>query len=119
MRILIVDDSGAVRLMVARALRQVGFAEAIVQEAANGVEALQRVRELTPDLVLSDWSMPEMDGMQLLGELRRAGVAVRFGFITSEASQAMREAALAAGASFLLAKPFTPEALEQALRAAR
>ena len=62
--ILIVDDSKAMRLIVRRALRQAGYAEEGVQEAGNGAEALKVIRAKAPDLVLSDWNMPEMSGLE-------------------------------------------------------
>jgi two-component system chemotaxis response regulator CheY len=68
-----------------------------------------------PYLVLSDWNMPEMNGIELLNELRRRQNGVRFGFVTTEATPEMRELALAQGALFLLAKPFTPKDLSNLL----
>ncbi len=115
MRILIVDDSRAMRSIVIRAVRAAGFGEADFREAANGAEALAAAREWKPDLVVTDWNMPEMSGIELLRALRAEGNPVRVGFVTSEGAQAQRDAAAAAGALFLVAKPFTPEAVREAL----
>jgi two-component system chemotaxis response regulator CheY len=115
MRILIVDDSRAMRLIVTRTLRQAGYGGHDIVEAANGHEALEAVRGCVPDLVLCDWNMPEMNGFDLLLSLRSAGFAAPFGFVTSETSEPMRERATAAGASFLIAKPFTPEDFQEVL----
>jgi two-component system chemotaxis response regulator CheY len=115
MKILIVDDSKAMRQIVRRSMRQAGFEEHEYLEAGNGVEALAVIREHSPDLILSDWNMPDMTGIELLNALRAEGRGVKFGFITSEGSQTMRETATQAGASFLVAKPFTPEMLKAAL----
>lgn len=115
MKILIVDDSRAMRMLVRRALRQAGFGGHEVDEAENGVAALDRVRVGAPDLVLSDWNMPEMSGIELLGALRADAPAVKFGFVTSEATPEMRERAARSGALFLIAKPFTPESVRDAL----
>ena len=60
--------------------------------------------------------MPEMTGIELLGAVTTEKIGVKFGFVTSESTPAMREQATAAGAQFLIAKPFTPETFEQALR---
>ncbi len=68
-----------------------------------------------PDLVLSDWNMPEMSGIELLQALRSAGSPVPFAFVTSEGSAEMREKAAAAGALCLIAKPFTEEDFRSAL----
>ena len=114
--ILVVDDSKAMRLIVRRTLRQAGFGDLHVDEATNGKEALDAIAQKAPDLVLSDWNMPEMTGIELLTELRRLQNAVRFGFVTTEATPSMRDLASAAGAMFLIAKPFTPEDFEKALK---
>lgn len=115
MRILIVDDSRVMRAIVARSLRQAGYGAHAVVEAGNGVEALDAVRANPLDLVLCDWNMSEMTGIELLRTLRRQGVDVPFGFVTSEGAPQMREHARAAGATFLIAKPFTVESLQGAL----
>jgi two-component system chemotaxis response regulator CheY len=114
--ILVVDDSKAMRLIVRRTLRQAGFGEYDVEEAANGLEALERIGKAAPALVISDWNMPEMNGIELLKELNARKVSVRFGFVTTEGTPDMRAMADEAGALFLIAKPFTPEQFESALR---
>jgi two-component system chemotaxis response regulator CheY len=116
MRILIVDDSKAMRMIVARTLRQSGFGGATIEEAGTGAEALRLITASEPDLVLCDWNMPEMNGLELLKTLRSQGSKVKFGFVTSEASAEMKETALAHGAQFLITKPFTPQAFEQTLK---
>lgn len=116
MNILIVDDSKAMRLIVRRTLRQAGFDGHDVAEASNGKEALTMIRGKTFHLVLSDWNMPEMSGIELLTTLRKEGNKVTFGFVTSEGTADMRLRASEAGARFLLAKPFSPETLAEALR---
>jgi two-component system chemotaxis response regulator CheY len=115
MKILVVDDSKAMRMIVRRTLRQAGFGDHTVTESANGKEALESVRESKPDLILSDWNMPEMDGIQLLDSLKAEGIAVKFGFVTTERTPEMRQRAESAGASFLIVKPFTPEDFKNAL----
>jgi two-component system chemotaxis response regulator CheY len=116
MKILVVDDSKAMRMIIQRTLRQAGFAAHSVSEAGSGVEALAVLRKEHFDLVLSDWNMPEMSGIELLGALRNDNVSIQFGFITSEGTPAMRQQAADAGAAFLIAKPFTVESFEQTLR---
>ena len=68
-----------------------------------------------PRLVLSDWNMPEMSGLELLQGLRTANNSVPFGFITSEASAEIKELALNNGAKFLITKPFEAEDIQAAL----
>jgi len=115
MRILVVDDSKAMRMIVERTLRLAGYDEHEIVHAANGVQAIEVIGVEPPDLVLCDWNMPEMSGLDLLNALRGAGWHVPFGFVTSEAAPQMREQALAAGAMFLIAKPFTVQDFQDAL----
>jgi two-component system chemotaxis response regulator CheY len=115
MKILIADDSRVMRQIVTRTLRQAGFAGHEFVEAADGRQAFDAVATEQPDLVLSDWNMPEMTGIEVLRALRSAGQDVPFGFVTSEVTQEMRQAAESAGALFLIAKPFTADAFRDAL----
>ncbi|MCA9647456.1 MAG: response regulator [Polyangiaceae bacterium] len=115
MKILIVDDSKAMRMIVRRTLRQAGYGNHDIDEAENGREALDKIRGAAPDLVLSDWNMPEMTGIELLETLGADGTKVKFGFVTSEGTAEMRARASGAGALFLIAKPFTAENFQQAL----
>lgn len=115
MKVLVTDDSKVMRQIVRRTLRQAGYDDVDVCEASNGVEALSTIADESPDLVLSDWNMPEMNGIDLLAALRAQGSSVPFGFVTSEGSPEMRQRAEDAGALFLIAKPFTPEAFREAL----
>lgn len=115
MRILIVDDSKAMRRIIQRSLRQAGFGGHDITEAADGQAALQALSAEPADLVLSDWNMPEMNGIELLRAVREQGNEVPFGFITTEGKAEMRTTAIEAGANFLLEKPFTPEDMEEAL----
>lgn len=116
MKILIVDDSKAMRMIVARTLRQAGFAGHATAEASNGKEALTAIAAERFDVVLCDWNMPEMTGLELLTTLRRGGNTIPFGFVTSEGTGPMRQQAHDAGAAFLIAKPFTVESFTAALR---
>ncbi|MDO9380438.1 MAG: response regulator [Nocardioidaceae bacterium] len=117
MKILIVDDSRVMRHIVRRTLRQAGYGHVETVEAADGIEALAAVAAESPDLVLSDWNMPQMSGVELLQVLRGRGDQVDFGFVTSEGSAAMRERAAEAGARFVIAKPFTPDDLREHIEA--
>lgn len=119
MKILIVDDSRAMRAIVRRALAASDtYAGAQVVEAADGAQALGVIAAERPDVVLSDWNMPEMTGIELLEALGASGSLPPFGFVTSESTPEMHDRAMAHGARFLVPKPFTPEALASALDAA-
>lgn len=115
MKILVVDDSPAMRMMVVRTLRQAGFGGNDVDQAEDGAIALEKIRAATPDLVLADWNMPNMTGIELLEALRAEENNVDLGFITTESTTEMRKRATDAGAKFLISKPFTVESFEKVL----
>lgn len=115
MNILVVDDSSAMRMMVVRTLRQAGLGGRDVDQAEDGAIALECIRKKMPDLVLADWNMPNMTGIELLEALRAEDIDVPFGFITTESTTEARKQATDAGAQFLIAKPFTVESFEKML----
>lgn len=115
MKILVIDDSRAMRRIVTRSIGQAGHSDHDIIEAENGRDALTLVKSEAPDLVLSDWHMPEMSGIELLRELNDAGIEVPFGFVTANATRDMVAQAEAAGAIFLLARPFTAEDMAEVL----
>jgi two-component system chemotaxis response regulator CheY len=100
---------------VVRTLRQAGYGGLEVQHAADAQEADDLVLREQPSLVLSDWHLPLLSGIAALTALRGAGVTVPFGFVTAEGSRAARAEAAAAGAQFLIAKPFSAEDFREAL----
>lgn len=114
-RILVVDDSKAMRMIVKRTLKAAGFGAYDVEEATNGAEAYKIITADAPKLVLSDWNMPDMSGYELLLKLRSEDVKVPFGMITTEGTPDMRAKAQEAGALFLIAKPFTADEFARAL----
>ena len=115
MDILLVDDSKTMRMLVQRALRQAGYRDLAVGEAENGVQGLETLTKEKPKLVLSDWNMPEMSGIEFLQKARSNKNMVPFGFITSEASKEIRDLAMGSGAAFLINKPFTADDVQAAL----
>ena len=115
---MVVDDSRAIRMILARTLRDLGFE---VQEAANGSEALDRLGAgVPPDLIMADWNMPVMDGLELLRAIRDSPTygAVPVVMVTTEAEIEQMSIALAAGATEYVMKPFTKEILADKLRLA-
>ncbi len=112
MKILIVDDSKAMRMIVMRTLRQVGLGTHTLVEASSGAEALKMIKADKPGLILADWNMPEMSGLDLLKALKAENIAVKLGFVTSECSAEMQALAKQEGALFFLTKPFTPEGMQ-------
>jgi two-component system chemotaxis response regulator CheY len=115
MKILIVDDSKAMRMIVRRQLGEIGLGEAEYVEATNGIEGIAAIKEHQPDLVLSDWNMPEMNGIEMLEALNAEGIEVKLGFVTSESQDSYKERAVEAGAMFVIAKPFNAETFKRAL----
>ena len=93
MKILVADDSRVMRRIIIRTLRQAGFGGHEIIEAANGREAVALVATEPPDLVLSDWHMPVMNGIDALARCGRRGRRCPFGFVTSEGSETVRAAA--------------------------
>jgi two-component system, chemotaxis family, chemotaxis protein CheY len=115
MKIVVADDSHTMRMIVVRTLRQAGFGGHEVLEAENGREALELVAQHGPDIILSDWNMPEMTGIEFLTILRARGNPTPFCFVTSEGSDEMRQQAAAAGALGVIAKPFTADSFSDLL----
>ncbi len=113
MKILIADDSRVMRQIVTRTLRQAGFDGHDLVEAQDGKQAFDLVQSEKPDLVISDWNMPEMTGVECLRQLRANGNDVKFGFVTSECTPEMMQQAEAAGALFFIIKPFTAERFDE------
>jgi two-component system chemotaxis response regulator CheY len=104
-RILVVDDSSLIRLYYSASLEKAGFA---VEQALNGIEAMEKVLTQSFDLLIVDVNMPQMDGLSFLRALRdrSEGVASLPALVIStEADAQDREDARAAGANFYLVKP--------------
>lgn len=117
MHVLLVDDSKAMRMLIARTLRHLSTPIASLSEATDGREALMLARAKRFDLIICDWNMPKMNGLELLTALRREGSRTRFGFVTSVVTPEMRVIAFAAGAQFFVSKPFTIDAIQSAMQA--
>ena len=114
MKILVVDDSPVMRKLVTRSIRQAGY-DVDVVEAEDGAHALQVTEDECPHLILADWNMPNMTGIEMLAALRERGNQIPVGFVTSESTSEIRATAQQAGASFFLSKPIDPTQLDTAL----
>jgi DNA-binding response OmpR family regulator len=115
MKVLIVDDSRAMQTIVRRGIEQLGYSDMETRKADDGMQALDIIREWEPDLVLSDWHMPEMSGLEMLHALNRQMLPVKVGFVTTETSESRKIEALSAGAKFFVQKPFTYKTLHEAV----
>jgi len=111
MQILIVDDFTTMRKVIKNLLKQVGYKN--VLEAEDGVIALRTLREKKVDLIISDWNMPNMSGLELLKAVRADGELNKTPFlmVTAEALQDNVIVAVKAGVSNYIVKPFTAEIL--------
>lgn len=113
---LIVDDSKTIRMIIRRVLTELGFE---VCEAGNGVEALKvlETEKTKVSLVLADWNMPEMNGLELVKSLRKNPdfAAVKILMVTTETEIGQMTSALEAGANEYVMKPFTKDVLVEKL----
>ena len=115
--ILIVDDSSTMRKIVLRNLKQTGFDLGEVYQAGDGQEALAVLADNTVHLILSDWNMPNMDGLGLVRAVRSDpnNAHIRIIMITTEGGETKVDEAIAAGANGYVKKPFTADDLEKQL----
>ncbi|MBO9535120.1 response regulator [Herbaspirillum sp.] len=113
--ILAVDDSGSLRQMVVFSLKAAGYN---VTEAVDGVDALEKAKVQTFDLVLTDQNMPRMDGLTLIRSLRELTSYARVPILmlTTEFSDEMKAKGKAAGANGWLVKPFDPQRLTEVVK---
>lgn len=111
LRALVVDDSGVMRKIVIRALKAAGVTD--VTEAADGEEALQIYSPGQFDVVLTDWNMPNKNGLEVLQGIRAVDSDVTVIMITTEAEKKRVLQAIEAGVTDYLTKPFEQDALLQ------
>ena len=115
-RALVVDDSGIMRKMVMRSLKETELAEFTFVEAEDGVDALQKFDPDEIDMVFADWNMPNMTGIELVRMIRETCEDIPIVMITTESTMAKVEEALdSAGADGYVVKPFTPDVLTKKL----
>jgi two-component system, chemotaxis family, chemotaxis protein CheY len=115
MKFLVVDDFSTMRRIVRNLLKELGFAN--VDEAEDGAVALQKLKAGGFDFVISDWNMPNMDGLTLLQSIRADEALKKLPvlMVTAEAKKENIVAAAAAGANGYVVKPFTAATLDEKL----
>jgi len=115
MKLLIVDDSTMLRDMLSYALNEGGYNDVV--EATDGVDGLNKAKDVQYDLVITDINMPNMDGLTFVAELRKLSqyVAIPILVLTTERGDEMKSKGKAAGATGWIVKPFVPDQLLKAV----
>lgn len=103
--ILVVDDAAFMRMMIRDILAKEGY---VIHEAVNGRDAVEKYGEVRPDLVTMDITMPEMNGLEALREIRSGDSSARVLMVSAMGQQKMIVEALESGAMDFLVKPFQP-----------
>ncbi len=113
MRIMVVDDFSTMRRIIKNILKQLGYTE--LEEAEDGEHALGKLREKPVQFIISDWNMPKMDGLELLKNIRNDSQLkeIPFLMVTAESEKENIMAAIGAGVSNYIVKPFTAEILKE------
>lgn len=116
-RVLIIDDSAVMRKIIQRNIQQSGLLVDEFVEAGDGREGLEKATSNNIDLILCDWNMPNMTGIDFVKALRGSGQksTVPIVMVTTEGSETKIEEAKNSGANGYLTKPFTPEQLKSKL----
>ena len=113
--ILVVDDSLPMRAVIIKVIKASGFTSAQFFEASNGKQALDILRNNWLDLVLTDYNMPDMNGIKLIQEMKKDDIlkTIPVIMVTTEGSQKKVEEFMEEGAFDYVKKPFTPEIIKQ------
>jgi two-component system, chemotaxis family, chemotaxis protein CheY len=116
MNVLIVDDSSAMRKIITAALGKTYLRGSRTIEAATGKEGLDKFLDGNFGVILSDWNMPEMDGIEFVSRVRKIDSRVKIIMITTEGTMGKLESALDEGVDEYVVKPFTPETLDRKIK---
>ncbi len=114
MKILLIDDSKTARAIQRAVLEQLGYTQ--IEEACDGQDAIARLTVFKPDLILVDWAMPVMDGLEFVCEFRATNHSTPVIMVTNETKKSRVIEAVRAGVNTYLVKPFTPELLVQRIQ---
>ena len=118
-KVLVVDDSSVMRQIIKNTLKQLGFDVGNLSDAEDGQMGLKRAQEGGLDLIISDWNMPKMTGIEFLKAVREDGSikGIPFLMVTSEADKEKIVEAVQAGVSQYIVKPFNANQLEEKIKA--
>ncbi|MBO5987656.1 MAG: response regulator [Lachnospiraceae bacterium] len=112
--VMICDDAAFMRMMIRDILTKNGFV--VAGEAENGIKAIEKYKEAKPDLVLMDITMPEMDGIQALKEIRKLDGNAKVVMCSAMGQQAMVIESIQAGAKDFIVKPFQADRVIEAVK---
>jgi len=113
MKFLVVDDSSTMRRIIKNSLKRIGFED--IDEAENGAEGLNKLSGV--DIILTDWNMPEMDGLEFVKRVRAQNASIPILMVTTNAAKDDIVEALKNGVNNYIVKPFTPETLKEKIDA--
>ncbi|NLP13935.1 MAG: response regulator [Clostridium sp.] len=113
-RILIVDDAAFMRMMIKDILTKNGYE--VAGEAENGIRAIDKYKELSPDLVIMDITMPELDGIEAVKEIKKINSESKIIMCSAMGQQAMVIESIQAGARDFIVKPFQAERVVEAVK---
>lgn len=109
MKFLVVDDSSTMRRIIKNSLKRIGYED--VEDAENGRDALEKLNGI--DIILTDWNMPEMDGLEFVKRVRNENKTIPILMVTTNAAKDDIVEALKNGVNNYIVKPFTPETLKE------
>jgi two-component system chemotaxis response regulator CheY len=117
-RVLVVDDSNVMRQIIKNNLKQLGFKSDLISDAEDGSVGFRKLSEGKVDLIVSDWNMPKMTGIEFLKAVRADAnfKAIPFLMVTSEAEKEKIMEAVQAGVSQYIVKPFNANQLEEKIK---
>ena len=118
MRILVVDDSSTMRRIIINTLNKIGYSDC--HEAANGREGVERLGATPVDMIITDWNMPEMSGVDFIRAVRANDSTKHLPvlMVTTNAAQDDIVEAMRAGVNNYVVKPFTPDTIREKIQAA-
>ncbi len=116
MRILVVDDSKATLEIVRRSLEGFNYRSLSIKKTQSPVDALTIIGQWQPHILLTDWNMPDLSGLDLIKAIRKRGFTTQIGMLTTIDTEKELNLAQKAGANFVLSKPFDDEQLHEKLK---
>jgi len=113
-KLLLVDDAAFMRMVVKDTLTKNGFTD--LYEAADGLEAIEKYKEVLPDLVIMDITMPNMDGLEALKKIKAEFPDAKIIMCSAMGQEAMVVEAIKSGAKDFIVKPFKPDRILKAVQ---